>query len=421
LEKLENGLTVVLLPLPGSGLVAVQTWMDVGSRDEVQAGQTGYAHFFEHLMFHGSRALPAEAREARLLSLGADENAWTSKDFTCYHLLVDADGLEEVLTIEADRFQGLHLEAEAVRREAGAVMGEYRKSMTSAERGLYEALWDAAFDQHPYGHSTLGLRADIEAMPEGISAARDFFSRHYQPEKAVLVVAGDLKVEEALAAVRRSHGGWKKGPGTARALPEEPAPKGPERVERPWSGPTNPRLGMGWRVPAFTPGEADGAALMLAAELLCSPVSPLYRDLVQERRLLWSLSCEPPDHRSPGLFEVYAELNPGEDAAKARAEVERAIEVELASWREGNGALLGPRVQAARERARRQQLLELDSPDAWAFAVGAMVLRSGGDLGALERHVTAMGAVEVSDLRRVAQRYLRPEGQTVVWLAGGAQ
>ena len=137
-----------------------------GRPHEVAPGTTGFAHFFEHLMFHGTEALPAEAREDRLLELAAEENAWTSEDDTCYHLLFPAQQLEAVLRLEVDRFSALVLTDEGVRRESGAVYGEFRKSRSNPEMLLWEALWSTAFAVHPYGHSTLGLEADIAAMPD---------------------------------------------------------------------------------------------------------------------------------------------------------------------------------------------------------------------------------------------------------------
>ena len=109
IERLDNGLTVVAAPAPTPGIVAVQTWMDVGARDEVEAGMTGFAHFFEHLMFHGSEALPRDAREARLLALAVDENAWTDEDRTVYVSRAPAASLDALLEVEADRFADLSL------------------------------------------------------------------------------------------------------------------------------------------------------------------------------------------------------------------------------------------------------------------------------------------------------------------------
>src|SRR5690606_28812999 len=149
-------------------------WVRVGSGHEVVPGRTGFAHFFEHLMFFGTEALPLEARERAVLRLGADENAWTWVDQTVYHAVLPARHLPRWSAMEADRFQRLALRPEDVRREAGAVHGEWRKSVASPDEQLYKALMATAFEAHPYGHDTIGLEADIAAMPESWADALDF-------------------------------------------------------------------------------------------------------------------------------------------------------------------------------------------------------------------------------------------------------
>ena len=202
-ETLDNGLSVVLVPLDTPGLVSVQTWMDVGARDEVVPGTTGYAHFFEHLMFEGSARLPREPRQQRLLELAVDENAWTSEDFTVYHSLAPAGSLFDLLDVEADRFARLQLDEAAVKREAGAVQGEWRKSRASPDSAAWAALLDAAFRVHPYRHPVIGFDEDVAAMPEGTDRVREFFQAHYRPDRATLVVAGDIDPPEVLAHVTR--------------------------------------------------------------------------------------------------------------------------------------------------------------------------------------------------------------------------
>src|SRR4026209_143866 len=104
-RTLPNGLRVIVVPTGLPNLVSLQIPVQTGSRNEVEAGKTGFAHFFEHMMFRGTKAYPPEAYEAILTRAGARQNAYTTDDFTNYHVTFAKDDLEKILEIEADRFQ----------------------------------------------------------------------------------------------------------------------------------------------------------------------------------------------------------------------------------------------------------------------------------------------------------------------------
>ena len=151
IQTMDNGMNVVVLPQEDTQLVSVQTWMSVGARHETIDGTTGYAHFFEHLMFQGTNTLSKDERKRELMLLAADENAWTSQDFTCYHLLAPASSVDRILEIEADRFQNIVLQEDIIKREAGAVMGEFRKGR-NAYSVWREAILAQSYLVHSYGH-----------------------------------------------------------------------------------------------------------------------------------------------------------------------------------------------------------------------------------------------------------------------------
>jgi len=416
-QRLDNGLQVVILPLATPKLVAVQTWMDVGSRDEVSPGTTGYAHFFEHLMFHGTPSRSGSARENRLLELGVDENAWTSEDFTCYHLVAGSDGLAELLAIEADRFANLHLTAEGVARESGAVYGEFRKGRASPENRVYELLYATAFTAHTYQHSTLGYEADIAGMKEGLAKAQGFFRTYYRPDRATLVIAGDVDPAAALALVQQSHGGWRAPPDALPAppLPVEPRQQAERRATLTWTeGETNPILAVGWKIPAYVPATPSAAGMTLLPALLGAPVAPLHRRLVEDERLAWSVEVGGADPRSPGLLPVLITLRPG--ASVARVEAILAEEVAALG---AEGPALEARLAAARARQRRAELLGLKSPAHWASAFGRYTLLAGGDPSAYDRHLAAVQALSATELAALARATFTAEGRTVVLLTPG--
>ncbi|MFQ5598960.1 MAG: M16 family metallopeptidase, partial [Candidatus Krumholzibacteriia bacterium] len=196
-ETLDNGLQVILVPMDSGGLVAYWTIVRTGARDEYEPGHTGFAHFFEHMMFRGSEKYPREVREKILTEMGVDANAFTTDDLTGYYLNFAAEDLERVIELESDRFRNLKYSEEDFKTEAGAVYGEYRKNRSSPFFTIYEAVHQEAFDVHTYGHTAMGYEDDIKRMPTMYDYSLSFFSRYYRPENVVLLVIGDVETGPA--------------------------------------------------------------------------------------------------------------------------------------------------------------------------------------------------------------------------------
>lgn len=410
-QTLDNGLQIVAVPMPSPGVVALGTWMRVGSRDELDAGRTGFAHFFEHLMFLGTPTLPGDVRERRLLRMGADDNAWTWLDETVYHVLAPASALPELVVMEADRFQHLTLTPEQVRREAGAVFGEYRKGLSDPGERLSDALQAEAFKSHTYKHSTIGYEADVLAMPDAHTYAGAFFERHYRPERAMVLVVGDIEPEQALGLVKAAYGPWTAGP-AAPAPPAEPPQTGPRRVTVPWEAGAAPRLALGWRIPGSDPANPDVAALDLLDGLLLSEVGPLHRRLVQEEGLAFAVSGGRQDFVDPCLFVVDVELRPSADPAAAVAKAEAIVREEVARLQQ---AVDGAALERVRTHRRSAFLSSLDDPLDVLMALGWAARRGG--VGAIDTFYERFDAVQAADVQAVAGRYLVDTGLTVAVLA----
>ncbi len=405
---LDNGLTIYLAPMDTPGVVSYQSWVEVGSKDEVAPGTTGFAHFFEHLMFYGSEALPREEREERMLLTGADENAWTWVDDTCYHQVVASDALLEVIAIEADRFQNLHVTPEQVAKESGAVHGEYRKGLTNPWDRIYDALYETAFTTHTYHHSTIGYEADILEMPNQVELVKDFFSIHYRPENTRIVVAGDFEKGEVLGAIERHYGGWQPATQAPPEIPEEPPQEAARRVEVAWDqGPVNAHLMMGWKVPGWSPTSPDAAALDLVGELLFSDVAPLHRKLVVDEARVYTVSGGDWGMEDEHLFVTVAVVKDPEDLAAVEADIEAALAALL--------VLDDATVAAARNNALRRTTIELDDPKAVANRIGDFT-RGGADPADIEAWYQGYAALGPEDVKRVVETYFVPEGRTVAEL-----
>ena len=191
------------MPFDSPGIIAYYTVVRTGSRNEVEKGLSGFAHFFEHMMFRGTERYPQEKYNDVLKALGADSNAFTTDDWTCYHITVPATALAKVVEIEADRFRNLKYDEPAFQKEARAVLGEYNKSASSPFLLLNETMQDTAYTTHTYKHTTIGFLADVKDMPNQYAYSKTFFDRWYRPENCTIVVAGDVDHDQLVELVRK--------------------------------------------------------------------------------------------------------------------------------------------------------------------------------------------------------------------------
>lgn len=408
-HALDNGLTVHLVPMSTPGVAAFGTWMSVGSRDEVEPGRTGFAHFFEHLMFHGTPTTSAEDRQRALLVMGADDNAWTWFDETVYHAVLPSQHLADLIAMEGDRFQNLHLTVEGVKREAGAVYGEYRKSQASPGRALSNTLYATAFADHTYGHSTLGHEADIEAMPDAHGYAMDFFERHYRPENADILIVGDVDAAVVLPAVEAAFGSWKPGARPA-SIPEEAPQRETRRAEVAWESPTAARIVLGWKVPGQDPDDPRLAALDLLEALLVSDVGRLEERLVRQEGLASGVGGGRYTLVDQELFRIQAILR---DGATLEA-VEAVIRDEVAALQ---AELVDPAELARiQDHTRYALLTDLDEPSRVLSTLGWSIRRGGGP-AALDAYFGHFVAQTPETLRQTAAAMLVDANLTIVTLS----
>ena len=408
---LDNGLRVYVVEMDSAkGAAAVATWMSVGSRDEVQEGRTGFAHFFEHLMFHGTEEVPEDERERRLLRLGIADNAWTWLDETVYLALAPEPSLQGWFTLEADRLMRLSLTEAGVDKEAGAVYGEFRKQRADPHAVLSERLYATAFQIHPYHHDTIGIEADIEAMPGARADAVAFFARHYRPENAAVLVVGDVAPDEVHAMVADALGGWEKGTDPRPEIPAEPPQTESRRAQIAWPSPTSPLLAMGWRIGAHDPNDPKSAHLELAARLLLADTGPLKRRLVRTDRIAYRVGGGRDRTVDPGLFRIEVDVRSDDDLPEAEAIVREEIASLAAS-------VPADRLEGLKRHLRNRFRSSLDDPMTVLHVLGAS-LRRDPDPEALDRHRDALAAATADDVAAAVREALVDEVLTVVTLTG---
>lgn len=411
-EVLPNGLTAIVIPMESPGLVAYYSIVRTGSRDEVEEGKSGFAHFFEHMMFRGTRKFPAAAYERIVASIGASANAYTSDDLTAYHLVFGREDLERVVDIESDRFQHLEFSEDVFKTEAGAVYGEYRKNITDPVSVLNEKLQDLAYDRHTYKHTTIGFERDIRQMPGQFEYGRSFFHRFYRPENVVLLIVGDVQPAATLALVRRYYGNWPRGYVPPQIVAEPPQ-QGERVAEVRYPGKTLPMIDIAHKGDAFDPANREYVAALLLEDLAFGPTSELRKKIVIQEQKVDSLLSSVPKNRDQPLFEVMAMVKQEADLGYVRDEIYRTLE----DFK--RRPVDAKRLSDLKRRNKYGFVMSLDTPDAVAGQLARYVALTG-DLAAVEALYAQMETITAEDIQRAAQKYFTPERRTVVVLKGDA-
>lgn len=409
-ETLDNGLQVILVPMSSGGLVAYWTLVRTGARDEFEPGRTGFAHFFEHMMFRGTEKFPAELYQAKLTGIGADANAYTTDDYTAYHLGITTEDIELVMELESDRFQNLSYPLDMFQTEAGAVYGEYRKLKSNPFFTISEAVRRAAFDKHTYAHTAMGFVEDIQRMPELFDHSRSFFSRFYRPENSVLLIVGDFDVKKTLDLARKYYGPWKKGY-VSPTLTPEPEQTAERRIEVPYEGSSLPILWMAYKNEGFDAGNKRLVALQLLCDLAFGETSDIHKKLVLEQQLVEFLACENNWNRDPSLVDILTRVKDPTKVAAVQAEIEATI----TRFQETPPA--ADRLKGLQSRFKYRFLMDLDTPMAVAQSI-VPYLAISARLGSVDQAFNTVDAVTPADIQQAARFFLVPQRRTVAVLKG---
>ena len=408
-QQLPNGLKIFVVPTGFPKIVSIQIPVQTGSRNEVEAGKTGFAHFFEHMMFRGTKNMSAEAYQARLTAMGARQNAYTSGDYTNYHTTLAKEDLDELLKMEADRFMNLSYGESEFKTEARAVLGEYNKGSAQPSTKLWELTKDKAFQAHTYKHTTLGFIQDIEDMPNQYAYSKTFFDRWYRPEYTSIIIAGDVNPEQVFATVRKYFTPWKRGSFTVR-IPEEPEAKGPVYVHVPWPTPTPTELAVSFHGPAFLPESKDFAALSLLLDLNFGETSPLYQRLVLQDHLLEDMSAGGERSKDPDLFAVEVEVRDPKDTLKVR-------DLLLKTFVEASEQPIDQeRLNAVRAHLRNQMARSLDHTESIA-ALLASFTHYERRADTIARTFKTLDAITPADILATARKVIRDHNLVISTLS----
>jgi zinc protease len=402
---LDNGLRVLLQEDRRSPVASFQVWYRVGSRDE-RVGLTGLSHYLEHMMFKGTPTYGPGIFSKLVETAGGQDNAFTSRDVTAYHVTIAAEQLDLVVELEADRMRHLLLAPREVDAERKVVMEERRTRTEDDPVGaLAELFSTAAFAVHPYRLPTIGLAQDIQRLTA--SDLRSWYETYYRPSNAIVAVVGDFRAGELLERIRIRFGGIPRGPDPPRVAVVEPEQRGERRV---WlrKEAQLPVVFAGYPVPNHR--SADAYPLeVLSTVLSGGRTSRLYRRLVYEERLALEAAGDYPRLTlDPDTFTFYVTVLPGRTVEEAEtaldAEVER-LRTELISEEE---------LRRAQNQLEAAYLFGQDSVFNRSASLARHELLGGWRLR--ETYLPGIRAVTREDVRRVAERHLVAERRTTAIL-----
>jgi zinc protease len=402
--ELKNGLRVYMVKAGAPGQIAYVSIVRTGSRDEVEPGKSGFAHFFEHMMFRGTEKYPNF--DAETTKMGAFRNASTWPDQTAYYIVANTEYLEKIIDIESDRFMNLKYSEPDFRTEAGAILGEYQQGAREPARWLNEKVRETAFEKHTSRHTTIGFEEDVRAMPNAYEYSKLFYERFYRPENVVIVIAGDFDFAKAKSLIEEYYAGWKPGHQAAKieGEPAQPAPR--ERTVR-YPGQTLPILSINYKAPRWNPTDRTGVALEVLGQIGFGVNSELYQRLVLRERRVQSLFPSFGLARDPYLVSIQAMVANAADTEKVEAEI-------MAQVKQLHDLLVEPKKLADTKSALKYGfLMGMETALDVAFAAMQTIVATGR-LEPIEDYYRTLEALTPGDLREAARTYLVESGRTTI-------
>src|SRR5438876_1172308 len=416
--SLANGLEVVVIPDHRTPVVTHMVWYRVGGADET-AGKSGLAHFLEHLMFKGTEKNPQGLFSQTVATIGGQENAFTSSDYTGYFQRVARERLRTVMEFESDRMTGLVLTDDVVKPELQVVLEEQNMRVANNPGARLDEQMEAAlYLNHPYGRPVIGWRQELEKLTRDDALA--FYRRFYTPNDAILVVAGDVTAEEVKKLADDTYGKVARiteiGP---RARPQEPVQEAPRTVTLADPRVTQPSVSRYYLAPPHTsakPGESE-ALDVLAHILGRGENSRLYQSLVINKGIAISAGA---GYSGTALdysrFSVYGSPKP----ETTLAQIEEAIDAVIAEIIEKG--VTGDELERSKNRLIADAVYAQDSQATLARWYGA-ALTTGGTVEQVKswsdriRLVTAVSVRETArqllDKRRSVTGYLIKDTRSV--------
>jgi zinc protease len=409
--KLENGLKIIVQEDHRSPVVVSQVWYKAGALDEVN-GKTGVAHVLEHMMFKGTKKVPAGQFSRKIAAAGGRENAFTSQDYTAYFQQLEKSQLPLSFELEADRMANLNLTKEEFEKEIKVVMEERRwRTDDKPQAQVNEHFNSAAFRTHPYGRPVVGWMSDLENMR--VEDTREWYNHWYAPNNAVLVVVGDVKADEVYKLAKQHFGKIKPKAVPERKPQKEPPQIGERRVVV--KAPAKlPSLQMGFHTPVLSDPNQDWepyALEILASVLSGNDSARLNQNLVRESQIAVDVGAgyDMIARGRQGLFELAGSPSEG----KTVAELETAILQQIEKIKESG--VTAEELKRVKAQVIAADVYQRDSVFYQAMQIGQLEL-TGFSWKILKDYPAKLSAVTSEQVQEVAKKYLVKDNMTVATL-----
>lgn len=402
---LKNGLTVILYPDNTVPLVSYHTWYKVGSRDEYQ-GVTGAAHMLEHMMFKGSKKYSGAEFEKILHENGITNNAFTSYDYTGFYQNLPSSKLEMMMQIEVDRMSSLLLKEEDLLSEREVVKEERRWRVDNNPiMSLLELTMATVFKVHNYKNPVIGTMKDISNF--NVNILRGFYEKYYVPNNAVLVLAGDFKVNEAKKMIEKYYGVLQK-----KELSESKRNFEPQQTIQ-----FNAKLRKEVQNSSFNlvfqsvkMNHQDMYALDLICQLLGSGSSSrLYKQLVKGKELATSAYCSHSNMQDHGVINFHVSLKPGVPIQPALDIVYKEI------YNIRNSLVTAEELHRSKVLSLKLIIDSIQTIDEKARALATAEITTGNYENLL-LDIDKYQKVSIENIKNVAQKYLNQQQRSIVSL-----
>lgn len=398
---LDNGLKVIISEDHKVPLATFQIWYRIGSRDEV-SGKTGLSHFLEHMMFKGTPKYGSKVFSKIIQRNGGVDNAMTSRDYTMYFQTMSSDRIGISIDLESDRMTNLIMDLKETMSERDVVMEERRmRYEDDPQNSLFEKMVATSLMTHPYRRPVIGWMSDISSIQR--DDLYNHYKKYYSPHNAFIVIAGDVKPEEALKKIKSAFGDNKNNLEKVPAT-KEAEQKGEKRIYLKKEAEL-PSILIGYHTPTF-PHEDSFALEMLSAILSGGKSSRLYKSLIYEKKLSLDAGADYSGmYLDPFLFFFWATAAPGKDIN----DVEKALYSEI----EGIKTTLPSEkeIQKAKNQIESSFIFEQDSLYMQAMNLGKFEILGGWKL--MDKYLDGIRKVTQEDVQRVAKKYLTQDNRTV--------
>ena len=399
---LANGLRVIVHRDTSTPMAVVNVMYDVGAKDE-NPSQTGFAHLFEHLMFGGSVNIPTY--DEPLQMAGGENNAYTTNDLTNYYIQLPAENLETAFWLESDRMLSLAFTDNSLEVQRKVVCEEFKEHYLNKPYGdVWHKMRELAYQVHPYRWMTIGKElSHIENAQ--LRDVKNFFFKHYRPVNAILVVAGNVTVEQVRKLAEKWFGPIEAGEPYIRNIPQEPVQKSARRLEVKADVPLD-ALYKCWHI--FPRMDHRYYVSDLITEILSGGGSSrLFQSLVKEKQLFSNIECYHFGTTDAGLLTIEGKLVKGVNIEAA----EKAVNEELEKIK----TTVISEAELQKVKNKTESMIAFEDMSVMNRANSLAFYELLGDASLMNSELDRYNSVTVSDIQQESNKIFKEENSSTLW------